>query len=79
MREFFDVALQRAALGMALVRRAWRIVEPGRSSRSVELPNEEMQQTKPAFFLDCAGFAADLRCSADSGWTERGRLAVRHG
>jgi len=24
--------------------------------------NEEMQQTKPAFFLDCAGFAADLRC-----------------
>jgi hypothetical protein len=28
--------------------------------------NEEMQQTKPAFLLDCAGFAADLRCSTDS-------------
>ena len=27
--------------------------------------NEEMQQKTPAFFLDCAGFAADLRCSAD--------------
>jgi hypothetical protein len=25
-----------------------------------------MQQTKPAFFLDCAGFAADPRCSTDS-------------
>jgi len=32
--------------------------------RSSEGPaNEEMQQTKPAFFSDCAGFAADLQCS----------------
>jgi hypothetical protein len=31
-----------------------------------EVPaNEEMQQTKPAFFLDSADFAADLRCSTD--------------
>jgi hypothetical protein len=27
--------------------------------------NEGMKQTKPAFFSDCAGFAADPRCSAD--------------
>jgi hypothetical protein len=33
--------------------------------RGGEPPNEEMQQTKPAFFLVCAGFAADLRCSPD--------------
>ena len=30
--------------------------------------NEGMKQTKPAFFLDCAGFAAYPRCSADSLW-----------
>jgi hypothetical protein len=29
------------------------------------LQNEGMQQTKPAFPWDCAGFAADPRCSAD--------------
>ena len=27
--------------------------------------NEGMKQTKPAFFSDCAGFAAYPRCSAD--------------
>ena len=27
--------------------------------------NEEMQQMKPAFSSDSAGFTADLRCSAD--------------
>jgi hypothetical protein len=28
----------------------------------VRRSNEGMQQTKPAFFLDFAGFAADPRC-----------------
>ena len=28
--------------------------------------NEALQQTKPAVFLDCAGFAAERRCYADS-------------
>jgi hypothetical protein len=27
--------------------------------------NEALQRTKPAFFLDCAGFAAERRCCAD--------------
>jgi len=27
--------------------------------------NEGMKQTKPAFFSDCAGFAAYPRCSTD--------------
>jgi len=29
------------------------------------LPNKEMQQTKPAFCLEFAGFAADLQCWTD--------------
>jgi len=33
---------------------------------SAALPNEALQQTKPAFFLDCAGFAAERRCSTDN-------------
>jgi len=31
--------------------------------------NEGMKQTKPAFFSDCAGFAADPRC-----WTDKTQL-----
>jgi hypothetical protein len=32
--------------------------------------NEELELTKPAISSVCAGFAAQLRCSADSGVTE---------
>ena len=32
---------------------------------TVRRPNEGMKQTKPAFFLDCAGFAAYPRCWTD--------------
>lgn len=33
--------------------------------KSDQPANEGMKQTKPAFFSDCAGFAAELRCSTD--------------
>jgi len=39
--------------------------------------NEEMQQTKPAFFSDCAGFAADLRCWTEIRGTEHQRQFLR--
>jgi len=76
---------ERATLPHAGVKRT------GRCSLIGQPQNEEMQQTKPAFSSDCAGFAADLRCSADiSGLVarlglargrpdRRGRLSLRLG